>query len=194
MKKSVIFLLAAVLLAWSAPATQAQSPAHLSYSDASFLLQKTLGDWQVTKSNWNPEKQEMSKVSGKATYSPSTTDVSVQEQAEIMLKDGTSQTEEGTLRYTKSRHQFEYVKTDPATGKEMILFTGHWYPDFRTILMTASPTSKNKKAKPDQWRYVFQENGTFTKMVHQADTNGKMILIDQYHFTPTAASTTAVLR
>ncbi len=136
----------------------------------------------------------MSKVSGRATYSPSTTDVSVKEHAEIVFADGTSKTEAGTLRYKKSRHQFEYVQTDLATGKEVILFTGHWYPDFRTILMTASPSSKNKNAKPDEWRYVFQENGTFTKMVHQANANGKMILTDQYHFTPASASTTAVLR
>ncbi|MFT2010149.1 DUF1579 family protein [Pontibacter sp. 13R65] len=194
MKKSVIFLLAVVLLAWSSASVQAQSAAHLSYSDASFLLQKTLGKWQLTKSSWNIEKKEMSKITGSATFSPSVKDVSVHEQSEIMLADNTLQTEEGHLRYSKSRHRFEFVKQDANTGKDVILFTGNWYPNYRTILLTATPATKNKNAKPDQWRYVFQENGSFTKMVHKADKAGNMILTDQYNFTPASAAATAELK
>ncbi|TXK46816.1 DUF1579 domain-containing protein [Pontibacter qinzhouensis] len=190
MKKSVIFLLAAVLLTFSATTTQAQ--AHISYSDASFLLQKTLGKWQVTKATWNPELKEMNKISGKAIYSPSTSDVSVYEQAELMLADGTSEAEEGHLRYSKSRHQFEFVKKDAATGKEVLLYTGHWYPEYKTILLTAAQVTKDKNQKPNQWRYVFQENGTFTKMVHKANKDGNMILINQYNFKPDIAATAGI--
>lgn len=184
MKKPLIFILAAVLLVWSATAAQAQSPAHVSYADASFLLQKTVGNWLVTRSRWQPESRQMLTNPGRASFSASTTDVSVHEQYEFTETDGSMQQEAGFLRFSKTRSQFEFYRINSSTGKETLLYTGSWYPEFNTIMLTAVTPAKSKHAQPDQWRYVFQDNGTFTKLVYKSDRKGNMLLTGQYHHTP----------
>ncbi|TXK46814.1 hypothetical protein FVR03_10330 [Pontibacter qinzhouensis] len=185
MKKSLIFVLAAVLLAWTATAVKAQTPAQLTSSDAAFLLQKTVGNWLVVRSTWQPETKQMLNTPGKGIFSPSATDVSVHEQYEFTGADGTIQKEEGYLKFSKKRNQFEFVKLNDATGKEVLLFTGSWYPEYKTLLLTAVTPIKSSRAQAEQWRYVFQEDGTFSKIVHQADKKGNMQLTYQYQYTPT---------
>ncbi|WP_187264735.1 hypothetical protein [Pontibacter beigongshangensis] len=184
MKNHFTFILMAMLLVWSATTAQAQSPARISDADASFLLQKTIGNWLVDKSSWQADTRQMLTVPGRAIFKPSSTDVSVHEQYEFTAADGTLQQEAGCLRFSKTRHQFEFYKTNGATGKETLLFTGSWYPEFNTIMLTAVTSGNSKHANPDQWRYVFQNNGAFTKLVYKADKKGNMLLSDQYHHTP----------
>ncbi|TXK46815.1 hypothetical protein FVR03_10335 [Pontibacter qinzhouensis] len=187
MKKVKEILLTAILLACTVLAVQAQTLPRLSHADATYLLQRSLGSWQVSESVWQPTQKSVMTCAGKAVYKASDKDIAVHEHCEIQLPDGASDAHDGYLRYSTTNNQFEFVKEEAATGKAVKLFTGHWFPEFNTLLMfevRPKGTKLFKKFRPQQWRYVFQNNGTFSKLVHQPDEHGNMLLMHKSNYTP----------
>lgn len=189
MKKLLFFLLPAMLVIWSSATAQEPVPSLITYADASSVLQKTVGKWHVNKSTWHPEIRKMSDMEGTATHLSFPTDIAVQEQFEFIESDGTLHKEEGILRYSKVRQQFEFVTVDASTGKEIVLFTGHWHSNFKTILLKGMVRLKNRNVKLGEWRYIFLENGAFTKIIHYADKNGNLHFGHRYHYIPAPSAT-----
>ncbi len=178
--------MAVAMLAFNGYAAMAQSQVRLTSCDATSLLEKTIGKWQVNQSAWQSEKKDLATWAGRATYNSSGKGNNVHELCEIEMADGYTKTFDGYLRFVENQNQFEYVVADPATGKEEKLFVGEWFPEFNTLLLFSvrpKNTKLFKKYIPEQWRYVFFDNGTFSKMVHQPDENGKLILTHKYNYT-----------
>ncbi|MFT2010147.1 hypothetical protein ACMA1I_15845 [Pontibacter sp. 13R65] len=184
MKRFLLILLTAVLpVGYSSAAQPDPNSTPLSYSDVTYLIQRIAGNWYVDKSTWHPEIKKMTGMAGTAIHQPAS-DIIMHEQLEISEDDGTSYIEEGTLRYSMDRNQFEFVKLDPATGKELTLYTGHYYPEFKTILLTGEVLLKKRKAKIGQHRYIFLDNGSFIKIIHYTDKKGDLHMGHRYHYTP----------
>ena len=184
MKKTVIFLLAAVLLVWSAPIAKAQKAKRVSVEEANELLQKVAGNWQVDFSLWQPQTKEFLTSSGDASFSKQQQATYVREQFKITKPDGSIEEGEGFLSYSEKNKRFEFVQIDN-TGKSTLLLTGEWYPENNTLLLTPESGLEkwgSRNGTPMQLQYIFFEDGTFMKAIRTPDGKGNYTLFSQYHY------------
>ncbi|WP_187264319.1 hypothetical protein [Pontibacter beigongshangensis] len=186
MKQTLLFLLLAI---GSAASAQQQLPSTLTYSDALSIIQKISGQWHVKKCTWHPEIRKMSEQEGTATHLLSATAITVAEQVEFTEISGTLHKEEGMLRYSRDRQQFEYVPVQGGGGKEIVLYAGHWHAPFKTLLLKGVVRLKGKKVSLGEWRYTFMEDGSFVKDIHYSDKNGNLHLAHRYHYIPVRPAT-----
>ncbi|MCC9167680.1 DUF1579 family protein [Pontibacter harenae] len=183
MKKGLIFLLAAVLLIGASPVTQANpTTAPLSADQASEVLQKIAGDWVINLSVWDQKNEKPSAFKGISKIFPFNSDNIMREQFEIPQPDGTTLTGDGYIRYSHSRKCFEFAQVTPAGNRE-VLMIGKYSPQHNTILFLPATKSENRHSKPSvQWRYVFFEDGSFTKVVHELNAQGNYAISSYYHY------------
>ncbi|MCC9138176.1 hypothetical protein ACFSKU_00400 [Pontibacter silvestris] len=178
MKKTVLFLLAAVLLVLTAPTTQAQNKKMLTAEEAEELLQKTLGTWQVKALLWQPETKNFSEPRGRASFSSAPNGI-VSEKFEIEQPDGRTERVEGTLRYSEIKKRFEFVQLDHK-GNSTLLMYGKWNPNFSMITFRPAKGQKHIAGKA-LWQYFFFDDGSFKKVVRKPDTQGNYMIASEYH-------------
>lgn len=183
MKKTVIYLLAAVLLVATSPASQASTFKPLTPEKANQILQKVSGTWSLNQRTWLPELRILSTFKGDANFSSSYLGDYVREQFTILQPNGITLKGEIFMRYSTEDKRFEIVQVDN-TGKSVLLMAGKWYPEHNSLLFVQveglSPIKKEDKGM--QVRYVFLQDGTFSKMIHKIDAKGNYYLASTSHY------------
>lgn len=190
MKKAFFSLLAAIMLVGSASAAQVQAQKTLTASEANEIIQKISGSWSVNMSVWCPEKKTITNSNGDSDFSTSYLDNYTHERYAISQPDGEMMEGETFLRYCNEKNRFEVVQMDNAGGG-VVLMVGTWYPEHKTLVFRQVPGQENQVNKSDvgmQFRYVFLDDGTFSKMTHKLDKKKKYYLASVSHYgNPTAA-------
>jgi len=174
------FLLAAVLLAWTAPLASAQHSRRLTADEANALLQHTVGSWQVKSLAWQPWQSKFAYSKGKANFS-SDDDGCVREKLELVQPDGSVEGTDGVIRYSELNKRFEYVQLDKMGNTTLIMF-GEWNPNFSMITFTPAKVkgqySLNSKM---MWQYFFFDDGSFKKVIRTPDGQGNYIIAAEFH-------------
>jgi hypothetical protein len=187
MKKVMIFLMAVVLLAGTAPASQAQKKRALTTKEANQLLQQLVGNWEVSYYARQEGGNMLTEAKGIGTNSRDHQKDYVHEQFQMEQADGSTLRLEGFLRYCEAKERFEFVQIDES-GKSIVLLVGKWHPDYNTLSFKTvkgfeqwgSTTDRNKNL---QCHYVFKEDGNFIKFMRTVDENGDYQITDQYHYS-----------
>lgn len=191
MKKSVFFLLAALLLAGSSFAAPRQTPQPLSVSQANEILEKIAGNWTVEMTNWDPDTKTFSRSTGRANISSSYLDNYVHEQYTVNQPDGSLVKGESFMRYCDEKNRFEVVQMDNS-GNGVVLMVGNWYPLNNTLVFRQIEGQEDQVNKSEQgmvFRYVFLEDGTVSKMTHKLNKKKKYFLASVSHYGhPTTVS------
>ncbi|QCR24699.1 DUF1579 family protein [Pontibacter sp. SGAir0037] len=190
MKKTILFLLAAVLLVWAAPLAQAQSRKSLSADEANQLLQKITGAWNVELSTWSPKHRLMLKTKGDAKFNTPYLGSYVHEQFSYGMPDGNTLEGECFISYSTKQKRFEIAQVDNA-GKNIILMTGEWFPEYRSIVFKPVEGLNHQAYHTEpgmQFRYIFLEDGSFSKMIHKRNADGAYTLASLYHYESATAA------
>lgn len=179
MKKIIsFFLLATVLLAWTAPATSAQHRASLTADQANEILQKSLGSWEIKSVTWQPWLNKFAYSDGTASFRYDD-DGCIHERLSLEQPDGSIEEAEGLIRYSDKNKRFEFVKIDKMGNSNLIMF-GDWNPDFSMI---AFKPAKGVKHLSDKviWQYFFFDDGSFKKVIRTPDGQGNSIIAAEFH-------------
>lgn len=185
MKKTITFLLAALLLAGAAPATMAQEKQGLTTKQANQLLQRIVGSWTVNRYLSEPVTFALTEVKGSANCKKGGGAEFVHETTHLRQPNGTIESEDGFLRYAGDRERFEFVQPNKK-GKNVVLMAGDWSPEYNTLVLR--PVLKNGRWAKDtdpnmQYLYVFKPDGSFMKIVRTYDANVKSYrVISQDHY------------
>ena len=186
MKKVISFLLAAVLLIGAAPATQAQKSKSLTAKEADQVLQRIVGNWQVSHyvRQYDFERENLKETKGSAKFSKDLQGNYVHEQTELKLPDGSSLHGESFIRYSEAQKQFEFVQLDK-TGKSMVMMVGKWLPKYNTLVFRPVTGDKQWSSKIDpnlHCLYLFKDDGTFIRLTRTLDQYGNLAIISQDHY------------
>jgi len=182
MKKTVIFLLAVILLAGAAPTTQAQKKQAITVAYANSILQKMQGDWQVKTLIWQPEQKSFFESDGIVSYKSDDNQV-VHENFDVALPDGSTKHYEGMLRYAEDKQQFEFVQFDEE-GKASVMMQGKW--DLRFNMLYFKPVkgqmrTDGKRKLRQQLQYFFFDDGSLKKVTKTPDGKGNYLIASEYH-------------
>lgn len=179
MKKVIsIFLLAAVLLAWTAPVTRAQHKDKFTAAQANAILQKAVGHWQIKSVLWQPWQNKFAYAGGNAIFSNGV-DGSIVESLELEQPDGTVEKIEGRIRYSELSRLFEFVQVDKK-GNSTLVMLGEWNPDFNMIAFRPIKGQKHHASKM-VWQYFFFDDGSFKKVIRTPDGRGNSIIAAEFH-------------
>ncbi|WP_242916516.1 hypothetical protein [Pontibacter liquoris] len=186
MKKTVIFLLAALLLAATMPVTtQAQKSKSFTLKNAMSLFNRMYGTRMVKTLIWQPEQQRFFETSGTVRYSLHQ-NKALREEFDIEQPDGSVKHVEGMLRYDTNKSRFEFVQYD-TEGHATVMFAGKWDPDFAMIDLEPLKRQwqlNGKRRKQDQelhLRYFFFPDGSFKKVVRTLEDTGDSAIAYEYH-------------
>lgn len=182
MKKTIIFLLAAVLLAGAAPTTQAQKKQATTVAQANAILQKMQGDWRVKTLIWQPEQKSFFESDGIVSYSTDD-NKAVREEFTVALPDSSTQHYKGMLRYAEDKQRFEFVQFD-AEGKATVMMQGKWDPRFSMIYLKpvkGQMRADGKRKLRLQLQYFFFDDGSFKKVAKTPDGRGHYLIASEYH-------------
>lgn len=179
MKKAFsFFLLAAVLLAWTAPLTRAQQKGSLTADQANAIMQKTIGNWQIKSTLWQPWQNKFAYAGGTASFSYDD-DGCVFESLEFEQPDGTVEEVQGRIRYSEVSRLFEFVQLDKK-GNSTLVMIGEWNPDFNMIAFRPLKGQKHYASKT-AWQYFFFDDGSFKKVIRTPDGRGNSIIAAEFH-------------
>lgn len=177
-KKISFFLLAAVLLVWAAPYLSAQHRASLTSDQASAILQKAIGSWEIKSVTWQPWLNKFAYSGGTASFRYDN-DGCVHERLALEQPDGSIEKAEGLLRYSEQNKRFEYVQVDEMGNSNLIMF-GEWNPDFSMIAFKPAKGQKHVAASVI-WQYFFFDDGSFKKVIRTPDGQGNSIIAAEFH-------------
>lgn len=179
MKKIIsFFLLAAVLLAWTAPNASAQHRASLTPDQANDLLKKSIGSWEIKSVIWQPWLNKFAFSGGSASFRYDD-DGCVHERLAIEQPDGRYEETEGLLRYSETNKRFELVQIDKVGNTNLIMY-GKWDPDFNMIAFSPAKGQKHISDKVI-WQYFFFDDGSFKKVIRTPDGQGNSIIAAEFH-------------
>ncbi len=182
MKRAVIFLMAAVLLAGIAPEAQAQKKQKFSAVDADKVFQKMQGSWQVKTLVWQARDKRFSEEKGTVNYTTDA-DKALSESFDIAMPDGTTAHYTGKLRYVTDKNRFELVGYN-TTGKPALVMLGKWNPRFNMIAMhpvNGQKQEDGKKRLRTRLQYFFFDDGSFKKVSITPNGRGDYVIASEYH-------------
>lgn len=183
MKKVITFLLAVVLLIGAAPETQAQKNKTLTTKEANELLQKIVGNWQV--SHYETQfGDDFTETKGNAKFSKAYKGEYVHEQYDLEQADGSTVQGEGFLRFSEEQQRFEFVQVDKK-GRSIVLMVGKWVPEYNALSFWPAKGERqwSSSINPNtQCVYLFKEDGTFMKIVRTFDKNKICRIVSQDHY------------
>lgn len=185
MKKVLLTLLAAVLLAAAAPAVRAQEQtrASLTSEEAHKLLGRLSGNWLVSHYAWQPDRNAYYQSSGKATVSPAHQGSYLHEQTYVRQPDGSQKRQECFLGYSAAKERFELIQADKQNGNTVLL-VGQWHPDFHSITLTHPDGLKRGGPNNVEYVYVFLPEGMLLKVVRILDEEGNYRIQSQDYYAP----------
>lgn len=187
MKKIITILFAAALLVGASPVTQAQNntPLTAKQAEANQLLQRIVGNWQVSHYAKQQGSKELQLAKGSTKFSKGLKGDYVHEQSNIKNTDGSSVEGESFIRYSETMKRFEHVQVDK-NGNSIVVMVGKWSPKYKTLAFTPLKGEGQWSSKIDpymQCLYLFKEDGTFIRVNRTVDKNGNFTIISQDHYS-----------
>ncbi|MFD3000709.1 DUF1579 family protein [Pontibacter toksunensis] len=187
MKKIISFLFAAALLVGAAPVTQAQNntPLTAKQAEANQLLQRIVGNWQVSRYEKQHNSKELKLAKGNTKFTKGLEGDYVHELSKIKNTDGSSVEGESFIRYSETMKRYEHVQVDK-NGKSIVVMVGKWSPKYNALTFRPLTGEGQWSSKVDpnmQCVYLFKDDGSFIRVTRTLDQQGNFTILSQDHYS-----------
>ncbi|AKD02064.1 hypothetical protein PKOR_01565 [Pontibacter korlensis] len=183
MKKFIVSVLAAVLLAVAAPVTMAQEQGAITSAEANLLLRKIAGNWLVSHYAWQPESKTYYQATGKASVSNAHQGSYLHEKTDVMQPDGSYRHRECFLGYSQAKSRFELIQADELSNNTTLL-VGQWHPEYNAITLAPVDGLKKGDVNSQEYVYLFLPEGMLLKIVRTMDEEGNYLIHSQDYYAP----------